>query len=177
MQQTPNIIGWGADAALENRPGVPEELPPQPIGYASLGGPSAQTIGKPTAKSFDRPLTATYGTTIPLRGLSGVIRRAAYQIPTYKPRRWMLLLLADRIDVDVEWWDSDVIDVLVEAPGIPGGDTLVTRAVRALLDLVEVSARVWITIEKEIPIGAGLGGGSSDAAAALGQLLSIAAGL
>ena len=99
MQQTPNIIGWGADAALENRPGVPEELPPQPIGYSSLGGPAAQTVGRPTAKSFDRPVTPTYGTTVPLRGLSGVIRRAAYQIPTYKSRRWMLLLLADRIDV------------------------------------------------------------------------------
>ena len=99
MQQTPNIIGWGADAALENRPGVPEELPPQPIGYSSLGGPVAQTSGRPTAKSFDRPVTPTYGTAVPLRGLSGIIRRAAYQIPTYKPRRWMMLLLADRIDV------------------------------------------------------------------------------
>ena len=99
MQQTANIIGWGVDAALENRPGVPEELPPQPIGFSRLGGPSAQTVGKPTAKSFDRPVTPTYGTTVPLRGLSGVIRRMAYQIPAYKPRRWMLLLLADRVDV------------------------------------------------------------------------------
>ncbi len=75
--------------------------------------------------------------------------------------------LADRIDVDIELWDSDAIDVLVEAPGVPGGDTLVTRAVTELLRRVETGARVWITIEKEIPIGGGLGGGSSDAAAAL----------
>jgi 4-diphosphocytidyl-2-C-methyl-D-erythritol kinase len=75
--------------------------------------------------------------------------------------------LADRIDVDVEPWDRDEVDVLVEAPGIPGGDTLVTRAVTSLLEHVEMGARVWITIEKEIPIGAGLGGGSSDAAAAM----------
>jgi 4-diphosphocytidyl-2C-methyl-D-erythritol kinase len=75
--------------------------------------------------------------------------------------------LADRIDVDVELWDSDEVDVLVEAPGVPGGDTLVTRAVRELLERADVGARVWITIEKEIPIGAGLGGGSSDAATAL----------
>lgn len=99
MQQTANIIGWGVDSAPENRPGVPEELPPQPIGYSRVGGPSMQTVGTPTAKSFDRPVTPTYGTTVPLRGLSGVLRRIAYQTPTYKPRRWMLLLLADRVDV------------------------------------------------------------------------------
>ena len=99
MQQTSNIIGWGVDAAPENRPGVPEELPPRPMGYASPGAPARQTIGVPTAKSFDRPVTPTYGTTVPLRGLSGVVRRAAYRIPAYRPSRWMLLLLADRIDV------------------------------------------------------------------------------
>jgi 4-diphosphocytidyl-2-C-methyl-D-erythritol kinase len=81
--------------------------------------------------------------------------------------------LVDRIDVDVEWWDDNGIDVLVEAPGIPGGDTLVTRAVRALLEDLDISARVWITIEKEIPIGAGLGGGSSDAAAALAAVNAL----
>jgi 4-diphosphocytidyl-2-C-methyl-D-erythritol kinase len=75
--------------------------------------------------------------------------------------------LADRIDVDIELWDSVTVDVLVEAPGVPGGDTLVTRAVSELLERADIGARVWITIEKEIPIGAGLGGGSSDAAAAL----------
>jgi 4-diphosphocytidyl-2-C-methyl-D-erythritol kinase len=75
--------------------------------------------------------------------------------------------LADRIDVDIELWDSDQVDVLVEAPGVPGGDTLVTRAVGELLERADIGARVWITIEKEIPIGAGLGGGSSDAAVAL----------
>lgn len=75
--------------------------------------------------------------------------------------------LADRIDVDIELWDSEAVDVLVEAPDVPGGDTLVTRAVTELLERADIGARVWITIEKEIPIGAGLGGGSSDAAAAL----------
>lgn len=75
--------------------------------------------------------------------------------------------LADRVDVDVELWDSDVVDVLVEAPGVPGGDTLATRAVCELLARAGRGARVWITIDKEIPVGGGLGGGSSDAAAAL----------
>lgn len=81
--------------------------------------------------------------------------------------------LADRIDVDIELWDSEAVDVLVEAPAVPGGDTLVTRAVEALLRRADIGARVWITIEKEIPIGAGLGGGSSDAAAALRAVHSL----
>jgi 4-diphosphocytidyl-2-C-methyl-D-erythritol kinase len=75
--------------------------------------------------------------------------------------------LADRIDVDVDRWESDEIDVLVEAPGVPGGDTLVTRGVEELLRAAGLGARVWITVEKEIPVGGGLGGGSSDAACAL----------
>lgn len=81
--------------------------------------------------------------------------------------------LADRIDVDLELWESDSIDVLVEAPGVPGGDTLVTGAVQTLLETAGIGARVWITIEKDIPIGAGLGGGSSDAATALVAVNSL----
>ncbi|MCB0879312.1 MAG: 4-(cytidine 5'-diphospho)-2-C-methyl-D-erythritol kinase [Thermoleophilia bacterium] len=83
--------------------------------------------------------------------------------------------LVDRIDVDIEAWESDEIDVLVEAPGVPGGDTLVTRAVTSLLERAGVGARVWVTIDKEIPIGAGLGGGSSDAAAAMRAVQSLLA--
>jgi len=125
MQQTANIIGWGVDAALEHRPGVPEELPPRPIGYSSVGGPSPQTIGEPTAKSFDRPVTPTYGTTVPLRGLSGVLRRIAYQTPAYKPRRWMLLLLADRIDVI----EHNIVPMTLVAGGLAAAGFFGVRAI------------------------------------------------
>jgi hypothetical protein len=98
MQQ-PDIIGWGADASFERRPGVPEERhPPEPL-VKVAGFPSQQTEGMPSAKSRYRSLTPVYSTAVPLRGLSGVIRRIAYQVPDYKPRRWMLLMLADRVDV------------------------------------------------------------------------------
>lgn len=98
MQQS-GIIGWGADASFENRPGVPEERhPPRPL-VGGAGAPVQQTVGRPSAKSRYRALTPVYGTAVPLRGLSGVIRRLAYQSPDYKPRRWMLLMLADRLDV------------------------------------------------------------------------------
>jgi 4-diphosphocytidyl-2-C-methyl-D-erythritol kinase len=50
--------------------------------------------------------------------------------------------------------------------GFPG-DTLVTRALELLARTVDVSPAWRVRIEKEIPVAAGLGGGSADAAAAL----------
>jgi 4-diphosphocytidyl-2-C-methyl-D-erythritol kinase len=47
------------------------------------------------------------------------------------------------------------------------GDTLVERALRALADAAGVESRWAARIEKRIPVAAGLGGGSSDAATAL----------
>jgi hypothetical protein len=46
-----------------------------------------------------RGLTPVYGTAQPPRGASGFLRRAAYRIPEHRARRWMLLMLADRVDV------------------------------------------------------------------------------
>jgi 4-diphosphocytidyl-2-C-methyl-D-erythritol kinase len=47
------------------------------------------------------------------------------------------------------------------------GDTLVTAALEALGEAAGTEPRCAVRIEKEIPVAAGLGGGSSDAAAAL----------
>jgi hypothetical protein len=45
-----------------------------------------------------RELPSTRGTAQPLRGLSGVLRRAAYRMPEHEARHWALLLVADRVD-------------------------------------------------------------------------------
>jgi hypothetical protein len=74
------IPGWGVDRRPEDRPGYPLEQEHH-VGHDTLEG---------------RP---PYTVTVPLKGLSGVIRRAAYRIPDWKPRRWLMLMLADRIDV------------------------------------------------------------------------------
>ena len=45
------------------------------------------------------PRTPVFGTAQPPRGLSGRLRAAAYAIPDHFARHWMLLILADRVDV------------------------------------------------------------------------------
>ena len=53
-------------------------------------------------------------------------------------------------------------------------DNLIVRAARLCLDEIGISATVDFDLDKRIPMGAGLGGGSSDAAAVLMALAKIA---
>ncbi len=72
--------------------------------------------------------------------------------------------LADRLDI--EFTPSRTTQVHIEGtPDIP--DNLVERACRVALEAMKVHAHVRFTLRKTIPMGAGLGGGSSDAAAVL----------
>ena len=52
-------------------------------------------------------------------------------------------------------------------------DNLVLKAARLLADRAGVSPRAAIRLEKRIPVAAGLGGGSADAAAALRMLVDL----
>ena len=53
------------------------------------------------------------------------------------------------------------------------GDNLVLRAARALADAAGAEAKAAITLTKRLPVAAGLGGGSADAAAALAALAAL----
>lgn len=53
------------------------------------------------------------------------------------------------------------------ATAVGDGDNLVLRAARALAAAARVPADAALTLDKHIPVAAGLGGGSADAAAAL----------
>jgi 4-diphosphocytidyl-2-C-methyl-D-erythritol kinase len=55
---------------------------------------------------------------------------------------------------------------------IPHEDNLIVRAVKSYFNRIRKSGRVSVSVEKNIPSGAGLGGGSSDAAAVLKLLNS-----
>jgi 4-diphosphocytidyl-2-C-methyl-D-erythritol kinase len=60
------------------------------------------------------------------------------------------------------------ITVSCDHPSVPRGEkNIVSRAARLLMQRVDTDQAVHIRIRKRIPIGAGLGGGSTDAAATL----------
>ena len=60
------------------------------------------------------------------------------------------------------------IEVTCDHPSVPSGKkNLVYQAAEALLQKRNIIAALRIHIRKRIPVGAGLGGGSSDAAATL----------
>jgi 4-diphosphocytidyl-2-C-methyl-D-erythritol kinase len=72
--------------------------------------------------------------------------------------------LSDRITLE----DADDLELRTAAPGVPtDGRNLAVRAAAALRQAAGVEGGVRITLDKHIPVAAGLGGGSTDAAAVL----------
>lgn len=80
--------------------------------------------------------------------------------------------LYDEVTMDVE--EGDGITVSTDHAGVPGGkDNLAYRAADLVLREAGLKRKVTIFIGKRIPVGAGLGGGSSDAATVLMGLNSF----
>jgi len=74
--------------------------------------------------------------------------------------------LADRLTIEPR--DEPEIDFSCDDPALPGGDdNLVVRAAHLFRAATGIQTGVRIVLEKKIPHGAGLGGGSSDAASTL----------
>jgi 4-diphosphocytidyl-2-C-methyl-D-erythritol kinase len=72
--------------------------------------------------------------------------------------------LADTIDIEYE--PARRTNISIDDPlAIPGN--LVVKAAHAVLDALKIHARVHFRLQKKIPMGGGLGGGSSNAAAVL----------
>jgi 4-diphosphocytidyl-2-C-methyl-D-erythritol kinase len=69
----------------------------------------------------------------------------------------------------LEFSEADTLTVECDDPALAsvGEDNLVTRAARLLMEEAGVERGAAIMLHKRIPLAAGLGGGSSDAAAAL----------
>lgn len=72
---------------------------------------------------------------------------------------------------------SDTLGLEVEGPGAravgPAGENLVLRAAKALRDASGTKQGALIRLRKVLPVAAGIGGGSSDAAAALRLLTEL----
>jgi 4-diphosphocytidyl-2-C-methyl-D-erythritol kinase len=72
--------------------------------------------------------------------------------------------LSDRLVLE----DAEVLELRASTPVVPtDGTNLALRAARVLREAAGVERGVRITLDKRIPVAAGLGGGSTDAAAAL----------
>ena len=75
--------------------------------------------------------------------------------------------LCDEIRVD-KGGPTDRIKFRCDDPSVPqGDDNLAVRAAKAFFETTEIEPAISIELKKKIPNGAGLGGGSSDAASVL----------
>lgn len=102
------IPGWGADLDRNKRPAVPMERKPNRLENVHWDTPSLQPQTVEVLHSIERPgVTPVFGSACPPSGLSGAIRRSAFKHSENDMRHWMMLLLADRVNV-VEGMVDDV---------------------------------------------------------------------
>jgi hypothetical protein len=98
--QPGEVLGWGADLNPADRPAVPKErMPARDIGV-HWDAPVPQPLTVKVFHSTERAgVTPLFGTSSPPRGVSGMIRKLGYRWSENDLRRWMTLVLADRVDV------------------------------------------------------------------------------
>jgi hypothetical protein len=93
------VKGWGIDADPENDPTYPmkKRVEGEHDGY-SWERPTQQQSDVEVLHSNERPnLAAAFGTANPPAGISGMIRRGAFNYSENSYGHWLPLMLADRI--------------------------------------------------------------------------------
>lgn len=96
-----HIKGWGIDADPKNDPTYPmrKRSNEEHNGY-SWERPPLQPVNIEVLHSNERPnVTAVFGTSMPPTGVSGMLRRYAFQYGEGSFGHWLPLLLADRVNV------------------------------------------------------------------------------
>ena len=92
--------GWGTDHSPLERPGIPQEQdPPRRLASAHWLDVEQQATTPQPLVGRGMKLTPVFSSAVPPRGVSGALRRLAYGMPDYRARRWLLLMIADRVDV------------------------------------------------------------------------------
>ena len=105
------VRGWGVDANPKNDPTYPmkNRNNGEHAGY-TWERPSQQPVNVEILHSNERPnVSATFGTSTPPAGLSGMIRREAFKYSENSYGHWVPLMLADRIGM-VEGVLTDLVD-------------------------------------------------------------------
>jgi 4-diphosphocytidyl-2-C-methyl-D-erythritol kinase len=84
--------------------------------------------------------------------------------------------LHDTLELELRTKPGIELEILGNASlsGVPSEDNLVYRALRDLSAALDLRSGIRAVLTKRIPVGRGLGGGSSDAAAALVALVRLA---
>jgi hypothetical protein len=95
-----NVPDWGVDLEPHLRPAYPKEKRPEGGTGAHWSVPDQQPVNVEVFHSTERPeITHVFGTAAPPRGLSGRIRRKAYEYSEGRMEHWFMLMAADRVDV------------------------------------------------------------------------------
>jgi hypothetical protein len=98
-QDYSHIKGWGVDADPRNEPTYPmrKRVAGEHDGY-TWPRPAQQPVDIEVLHSNERPtVSATFGTSTPPSGLSGIIRRIAFKYSESSYGHWLPLMLADRV--------------------------------------------------------------------------------
>jgi hypothetical protein len=117
-ERLPRGAGPGAPDARsilspDQRPGVPREQPAA-AGAQEIEPEQQPVTGDVLVRAELRRPTPVFSTALPPRGLSGALRRVAYRIPDHRVTHWILLMVADRVDVV----ESRLLSVMLP-PGRP----------------------------------------------------------
>jgi hypothetical protein len=99
MPQKRQTKSQAVDLSGRNRPGVPMEVPtPEPLAGSRTPIEPQHSDVKVFKDPVLKQMPPVFGTAQPPAGLSGLLRKLAYRYPTNWARRWMVLMLADRVD-------------------------------------------------------------------------------
>lgn len=96
----PHINGWGIDADPKNEPTYPmKKYTGDDHERLNYQRPPLQPVDIEVLHSNERPnITAVFGTVSPPSGLSGVMRRKAFEYSENNWGHWLWLLAADRVN-------------------------------------------------------------------------------
>ncbi|HYY52414.1 MAG TPA: hypothetical protein VE755_06065 [Myxococcales bacterium] len=121
----------GADLPPHERPGVPMEHETRPL---TPTAPEHIEHMRPrrglTHRKELRSMTPVFSTAQPLHGISGLLRRAAYSTRETQAKHWMMLLLADRVNV-LEHRVAKLVKIIAI---VPAGAAALVLAVKFLKD-------------------------------------------